>query len=284
MLVTPRPGVNRDHLLRELQTVHVGAMGLMANAPAASARERVADYMAWAVRSARRLRRLINAADVERLILTPRYMLVVGVNGAAIAGDLIAVEVEERAEELEAAILALQTRIARWSGPSTFVVADSSFYIEHADKLENLNFRSILGPAESEKVHLLFPMMVVDELDRIKEHRDGQKRWRAGYTLAFLEGKLTADGTGILRRSTLGENDSELGEITAEILFDPPNHIRMPIADDEIIDRALAVQALAPAPVMLVTYDTGQSTRGRLAGLSVKKLRKPKPDNEAASK
>ncbi|MGH3124112.1 MAG: hypothetical protein ACRDND_24260 [Streptosporangiaceae bacterium] len=49
----------------------------------------------------------------------------------------------------------------------------------------------------------------------------------------------------------------------------------MPINDDEIIDRILVIQALAGREVTLVTYDTGQSTRARAAGLRVRKLNQP---------
>jgi hypothetical protein len=55
--------------------------------------------------------------------------------------------------------------------------------------------------------------------------------------------------------------------------YDRQGHVRLPIPDDEIIDRAVAAQALAGKPVTLVTYDSGQSTRGRRAGLRVRKLR-----------
>jgi hypothetical protein len=53
-----------------------------------------------------------------------------------------------------------------------------------------------------------------------------------------------------------------------------PGHTRLPINDDEIIDRALAIATLADRNVTLLTYDTGQSTRARSAGLLVVKLRK----------
>lgn len=61
-------------------------------------------------------------------------------------------------------------------------------------------------------------------------------------------------------------------EVTIELVFDPPGHVRLPGNDDEIIDRALAVEALADRNVTLLTYDTGQSTRARNAGLQVVKL------------
>ena len=63
-----------------------------------------------------------------------------------------------------------------------------------------------------------------------------------------------------------------------DILFDPPRHERLPINDDEIIDRALAAQGLAGTPVTLLTYDTSQAARGRHAGLAVNKLAKPLGD------
>jgi hypothetical protein len=49
----------------------------------------------------------------------------------------------------------------------------------------------------------------------------------------------------------------------------------LPINDDEIIDRALAVESLAGRKITLFTYHTGQSTRARAAGLRAKKLSKP---------
>lgn len=63
-------------------------------------------------------------------------------------------------------------------------------------------------------------------------------------------------------------------DVTMELLFDPPGHVRLPIDDDEIVDRALAVEPLAGRKVKFLTYDTGQSTRARNAGLQVVKLTK----------
>ena len=59
------------------------------------------------------------------------------------------------------------------------------------------------------------------------------------------------------------------------MLFDHPGHVRLPINDDEIIDRALSVQPSGGRSVTLLTFDTGQSTRAQHAGLRVHKLTKP---------
>jgi hypothetical protein len=72
------------------------------------------------------------------------------------------------------------------------------------------------------------------------------------------------------------------------MVLDPPGHVRLPIPDDEIIDRAVAIQSLAARDVRLLTCDTGQHTRGRAAGLQVTKIPAkdpgPEPDSAALDK
>jgi hypothetical protein len=67
------------------------------------------------------------------------------------------------------------------------------------------------------------------------------------------------------------------------MVFDSPGHVRLPITDDEIIDRALAIQPLAARDITLLTYDTGQSTRARNAGLHAIKLPLSAEDDPAAT-
>lgn len=58
-----------------------------------------------------------------------------------------------------------------------------------------------------------------------------------------------------------------LGRITLELVFDPPEHERLPDNDAEIVDRAVAVQTLAGRPATMVTYDKRMSLRARVEGL-----------------
>ncbi|GAA3786397.1 hypothetical protein [Streptomyces chiangmaiensis] len=66
-----------------------------------------------------------------------------------------------------------------------------------------------------------------------------------------------------------------------------PSNI-LPAHSREIIDRAVAIQALAVCEVRLLTCDTGQHTRGRAAGLEVTRVPakdpRPEPDWEALDK
>jgi predicted ribonuclease YlaK len=147
------------------------------------------------------------------------------------------------------------------------VAPDTSFFIEHEDKLEEANFQSLLD-LPGMPVHVLVPIVVVDELDGLKKSKDRDTRWRAAYTLAVLDRVLAASG-GEATFGTVIPAGQE-GSCTVEILFDPAGHVRLPISDDELIDRILAIQPLAGRQVTLLTYDTGQSTRARAAGLPVK--------------
>ena len=68
-----------------------------------------------------------------------------------------------------------------------------------------------------------------------------------------------------------------------EVLFDPPRRARLPIDDQEIIDRVLTAQTLAGRPITLVTYDTNQALQALTAGLRALRLRDPVEDEPEPS-
>jgi hypothetical protein len=230
----------------------------------------------------------ISESDLNRLVLTDRYRLLLGgavgtltsteVQVQRAVNGLVSLELDERVTAFDAAIQALRSQMLRWSGYEHFVMPDTSFYIKHQDKLEESDIPLVLGDPHSDFV-VLVPMVVVDELDRLKEIKDKQVRWRAGYTLAVLDRLFPKQG---VRRAQLRPRVTEteqgpliapLGDVSVELLFDAPGHVRLPDSDDEIIDRALGVEPLADRKVTLLTYDTGQSMRARNAGLEAVKLR-----------
>jgi hypothetical protein len=112
-----------------------------------------------------------------------------------------------------------------------------------------------------------------------QQSKDPHQRWRSRHTLQVLDDAFKhTTGAAHLRAADFSPLDSQgipRGEITIEMVLDPPKHKRLAIPDDEIIDRALAVQAVAGRSVPLLTYDTGQSTRARAAGLTVIKVPHP---------
>lgn len=278
MLVRPLPGVGRDDLLQELIRLQyqVGnassaAIGSHTNEPLYAA------YNTWADEAVRSLRGRISSEDVDRLVLTKRYWLLqsIEIYSYPVPG-MLRTEIGEREAAFKDAVWSLGEQIKHWSRDAVFVVPDTSVCF-NADKLEDWDVGAVLGTREA-PVHLLFPMVVIDELDRLKEVK-GDARWRASYTLAVLDRVLSLGTTiGVLRPkdfTALKVGGIPRGKVTVEIVLDPPGHVRLPIADDEIIDRALAIQSLAGREVIIITYDTGQSHRARMVGLKELKLSKP---------
>lgn len=295
MLITPRPGADRGNIREALRNAHTAAGNLQGAGPE-TAFSRLMRYLNWATDTASMLRHQISDDDIDRLVLTRRYQSLLGSCGTLAGGaqerlvnGLINLEVEERIKALEEALDTLNRQIERWTGREWFVVADSSFYIQNPVMLADADLHAILSLPPAGHIRLLFPIAVVDELDALKESGKHRSRWRASHTLGRLDEVLNGSTFGIMRYADMdGEPALWRGEVSMEIVLDQPGHIRLPITDDEIIDRAVAIQALAARPVRLLTCDTGQHTRGRAAGLEVTKVPAkdpgPEPDWEAQDK
>jgi rRNA-processing protein FCF1 len=272
------PGVDRANLRRALSDVHVSVLNIRGAGVGEYPFDRVVVYLNWVNDAVRMLRKQISSADIDRLVLTRRYELLLAEDissDSRVLNGLLSAELDERADAFDEAREALEREIKRWSRPGMLVVADTSVYITNPDKLEELDFASLINVRE-DPVHVLVPIVVVDELDGLKQSKDNHLRWRSRHTLDVID-RVFAHTTGAARLrdenfSALNSGGIPRGEVTIELVFDPPGHTRLPINDDEIIDRALAVQSMAGRSVTLLTYDTGQSTRARATGLKVIKL------------
>jgi hypothetical protein len=285
MLVTPYPGANRDDVLRTLRDLASAAQN--AGNVRGPAQARLSAYLEWATNSVRMLEHRVGTADIDRLVLTRGYDRLLAaagtltgddINSQRVLNGLVSHEIQQRIQALEDAVRDLDAQIRRWPQGIAYAVADTSVYIEHDDKLRDLDFAPLLPGAWWDKtVTVIVPVIVLDEMDGLKlRGGDALRRWRASYTLAVFEDLFSQPGSqGILRRP---EADGTRGAVFMSILFDPPRHERLPINDDEIIDRALAAQGLAGTPVTLLTFDTSQAARARNAGLAVNRLTTPLGD------
>ncbi|KQV20543.1 MULTISPECIES: PIN domain-containing protein [unclassified Kitasatospora] len=284
MQLTLRPGIDRDYLLSALRKVREDVSNLYTSGPH-TAPERLISYLEWADDAAGKLAPLISANDIDSLIFTRRYEqifnkleILASPDTVRLANNMVSIELKQRSDDLTAVVDALHHAITTRVQPILGVVFDTSMFIKHPVKLELIDFRELTG-VDSGTVNLIVPMVVIDELDKLKESKDRNQRWRAGYSVAVID-RLFPSGRrsfAVLRHPepSVGEGWHSHPQVIVEIVFDPPGHVRLPIADDEIIDRALAIQPLAASPMKLFTYDTGQSTRARNAGLNVEKLAIP---------
>lgn len=294
MYLTLRPDTSRDYLLDTLRGIHNNVSNLYTGGPPTQL-DRLRSYLEWADEAAGLLAPLIRAKDIDSLIYTRRYEqifarleILAATDLARLTNSMLNIELKERTDEFARTVETLDRAIRYRVDAELNVVFDTSMFFRHPDKLAEVDFRAITKVYQG-TVNLMIPMAVIDELDRLKESRDRHVRWRAGHTLGLIDSLFqTKKPFAVFHKADFSrttEGELPRPEVTVEILFDPPGHIRLPDVDDEIIDRALAVQPLAASPVKLFTYDTGQSTRARNLDLAVEKLTLPaEPEPEGAAK
>ena len=275
MLLTPRPGVGLDDLIQTLDSTRTEAFNLRGGGGAHTAHKRLLAYLEWAGRAARMLRGRISDKDLASLVFNRRYELLLASAGTLtssdvevqrVVNDLVSQELDQRVHDFDEAIKTLKAYKERWRNVGDLLVLDTCFYVEHPDELPDADLAGLTAATTPGwAMHVLVPLLVVDELDRLK--RDNQARSRARTALKTLDEVFR----NVSEERPMGRlrdgNSSGLGPVTMELLFDPPDHERLPDNDAEIVDRALAVQILSGREVTMVTYDKSMALRARHQGL-----------------
>lgn len=118
-------------------------------------------------------------------------------------------------------------------------------------------------------------MLVIDELDKAKDNRGGGVSGRARQITSSIwkHFKDRPEQPWIIRPAT-----PESGQVSIELLKDPPQHVRLTRSDDELIERALALQTLRGQSVHFLTYDTGAALRAELVDVPATRLQ---PETQA---
>lgn len=127
-------------------------------------------------------------------------------------------------------------------------------------------------------IRLVIPLVVVEELDAQKRHPNGRVRAAARDILRHLR-DLPRVSTDTLA-DVLRLDD----RVTVEILLDEPAHVRLPLNDAEIIDRALYLRSLFPTRtrVILVSGDVSMEFRAEGAGLETRHVSRNVSGDEKA--
>jgi len=267
----PRPGVSGATLLTVLRQVHSAALNIHAGTNGTS--ELISSYLRWASKAQGQLRLVMRPHDIDRLVLTSRYWATLA-NPAPSAAVVAAVndEIMARQRDLDGAIHDLQQQLDRWkphTGAETYmVVPDTNVLLHHPQMLTTIDWRDVIGRPNlvMDYVRVVLPLLVIDELDDAKHDK---VRSRARQTLKAIYTHL---GSAPAVRYALQAAGPMVGEVTMEILLDDPEHVRLGRTDDELVDRAVALQGLTGLLVDFVTFDTGAALRARAAGLRAHRL------------
>jgi len=210
-------------------------------------------YLRWADDAHRQLARLLVPALVERLVESPRYWVLLhlrdGAGDARTLHQLINREVESHRRVFDEMIFDLETVQRRWLRYSgLIVVPDTNVFLHHEHTFDYICWPDAVGTGSI--VHLVIPLVVINELDR---HKRTKNSTRARDALRRINRYLTEPDAVV----DLPTSDEGRRPTTLEVLVDPLDHVRLSDADSEIVDRALYIAGISGRDVAVATCDTG---------------------------
>jgi hypothetical protein len=176
-----------------------------------------------------------------------------------------------RFEEMISGLQALKAFTAR---PGQIVVPDTSAFIEGM-YFDQFSWHSLEGVAQGEPVRLIIPVLVIEELDAKKRDRNGRVSGRARSVLRQLWELHGGDPTqpaALPGRAT-----------TAEVFLDDAWHVRRPVNDDEVVERAVTIREITGRSTLLVSGDYKMLYRAAAASLGATLMPRP-ADGEAEAR
>ncbi|KJK11768.1 hypothetical protein UB45_10965 [Terrabacter sp. 28] len=194
-------------------------------------------------------------------------------------------EIEYRTRVMNEAAAALDRAAEAWRAVdgeyTNLVVVDTNFWVEQEESFDSIDWHQLIesadGPgtaAMQDELRLVVPMVVIDELDALT-HRTNLRPKVLGAT-RWLYKHL---GSAPDRPSVLANATDTRGVVTAQLVFEPHAHARLPNNDDEIVETAVRLRDFLghpPRQVFLLTYDSGAAFRARNQGLMPRLLTKIK--------
>lgn len=274
MEIWPRPGVHGDALLRALQYVANTAQNVFNGG--GGTQEAIGLYLKWADSAAEQLAPVATAEDIDRLVLTQTYWATYqnsDVSQARLAK--VRREVQGRVGVLDETVRDVQSLLLQWrrrSREERLMVLDTNVLLQHEADVRSMPWHDLLEEQHASLLNLrvILPMVVVDELDNAKRTN---ARTRARTTTRQL---WEWPGSQPERSHPLVEQRRDGGGgVSVEVLLDPPGHVRLPLADDEIVSRAAAVGHVRGEAIDFVTFDAGAAFRAGAAGLITHQLIEP---------
>lgn len=217
------------------------------------------NYMRWAEEAEAKLRNYYRDPEIPRSLHTERYWRIRSITDeTARPQPLIAGEVDDQ----ESSITKLREQLSHYrkllepSESERLVILDTNVLVH------GLQFHEVRWNEEFEEkdVRVLMPLVVVDELDNLKNKSNRP----AGQVLKDLDRYLPAGRS--LDQIKIRDH------VRLQLVDEPLGHSRLSNLDDEIVQQASYFSSIASAPVTvvtMVTQDRGMRVRAEAAGLDV---------------
>ena len=143
---------------------------------------------------------------------------------------------------------------------------DTSVFLE-GEYFTELDWQAVAGVGADDLVRVIVPVLVLMELDEHKRGRDRvQGRARSVLRRLWELHDASASSAAALPGSR---------RVTIEVLTDDSWHVRRPVNDNEIIERALAVGELAGRDVVLASADYSMLYQASASGLKTAVVSRP---------
>ncbi|MGW1715413.1 PIN domain-containing protein [Streptomyces sp. NPDC002156] len=171
---------------------------------------------------------------------------------------LIHGEVDNQVRRIDAALVQI-ARIREFaSHPGAIVVTDTSAFIQ-GEIFTDFAWPTKMGIKGP--VRLVVPIIVVEELDKLKDTGNTTAGDKARKVLKRLREKHRAAGQ--IFPAPVRD------KVTIEVLLDDEGHQRLSIPDDEIIRQAIKIQQMVTGEVTLACVDASMEFRALAKGLKV---------------
>ncbi len=230
--------------------------------------------MEWAFAAESQLRFLLPPSEIDRLVLTERFHRAIEALGltAPALGELEAAQLRWRTEteQIDAWRNRWQQRIpignpVRYIPPAYLVILDTSMFINQAAPFDETDWHARLGIDAIRGIRLVVPMIVVDQLDNLKDRGPKGVDTSAREALKRLTTLYSP-----LADMSLSQPLPSVNGVDICVLEDPRGpYTRYPDSDAEVIRRAVALQTTTGRTTMLATRDVAMSFRARFEGLAV---------------
>ena len=233
-------------------------------------------YFRWVQDAADVLQRCVIEDDVRRFVLTDGFRLIAGASLNTATSRLVYVEIEARRQQWTQMLSDISSWRRRWRNDQVIIVPDTNVLLQHEEPLTIVPWRALVDAAAGQDVRVVLPLVVLDQLDGLKRGNNFPewKKRRLRLTVNWIRDNLVAHE----HRAFLHPSPDLHGDTTLELLVDDLDHVRHPIADNEIVDRAQWLAELTDRPTTLLTGDAGMLARAYAVGVSVRSV--DLPDDE----
>ncbi|MDE3721808.1 PIN domain-containing protein [Nocardiopsis sp. N85] len=218
-------------------------------------------YLMWTEEAELRLREIYQDREASQKIHSERYWQIRAISASTHRPhSLIRLEIEDKIDLISALIDQMEhyRNILTAKENESLILLDTNVLV-HGKPFEMVDWQKLAG---SKYACLVFPLAVIDELDKLKD----TKQHKARVPLASLDRLISH--TNPFQRARARDG------VHIQITDEPLGHTRLSRVDDEIIRQASYFQSVSGKNLKVITRDRGMKFRAEFSGISAEILPK----------